>query len=53
MAFARTIAPTAVHETLARYMLVDGFDLVVDLEKSKGSRLHDSRYNRELSLIHI
>ena len=47
MAFARTIAPTAVHETLARYMLVDGFDLVVDLEKSKGSRLHDSRYNRE------
>ncbi len=47
MAFARDIKPTAVHETLGKYMLVDGFDLVIDLEKSKGSRLHDSRYNRE------
>jgi len=47
MAFTRSIKPTAVHETLGKYMLVDGFDLVIDLEKSKGSRLHDSRYNRE------
>ncbi|MBN1591794.1 MAG: L-lysine 6-transaminase [Candidatus Coatesbacteria bacterium] len=44
----RSIAPTAVHETLGKHMLVDGFDLVIDLEKSKGSRLYDSRYNREL-----
>ena len=43
----RSIAPAAVHETLGKYMLVDGFDLVVDLEKSKGSRLYDSRYDRE------
>ncbi len=44
---SKNISPGAVHETLGKYMLVDGFDLVIDLEKSKGSRLHDSRYNRE------
>jgi len=43
----KNIPPAAVHETLGKYMLVDGFDLVIDLEKSKGSRLYDSRYNRE------
>jgi len=43
----KSIPPAAVHDTLGKYMLVDGFDLVVDLEKSKGSRLHDSRLSRE------
>ncbi len=37
------IAPQEVHSTLSRHMLVDGFDLVVDLERSHGSRLFDSR----------
>src|SRR5438270_13964963 len=32
-----------VHETLAKHMLVDGFDLVVDLEKSQGSWIYDAR----------
>lgn len=37
------ISPQEVHNTLARHMLADGFDLVVDLERSRGSRLYDSR----------
>jgi L-lysine 6-transaminase len=41
------IAPAAVHATLARHMLADGYDLVLDLEKSRGRRLHDARTGRE------
>jgi len=40
------ILPTEVHSTLSRHMLVDGFDLVVDLKRSQGSYLYDSRYNK-------
>jgi L-lysine 6-transaminase len=40
------ILPTEVHATLAKHMLVDGFDLVVDLKRSHGSYLYDSRYNK-------
>jgi L-lysine 6-transaminase len=40
------IAPGEVHETLGRHMLVDGYDLVLDLEKSRGRRLHDARTGR-------
>ncbi|HET7303870.1 MAG TPA: L-lysine 6-transaminase [Segeticoccus sp.] len=36
-----TIAPEKVHETLSQHMQADGFDLVVDLERSQGSRLVD------------
>jgi L-lysine 6-transaminase len=37
------IAPADVHEVLRRSMLVDGFDMVLDLEASRGSRLVDAR----------
>jgi L-lysine 6-transaminase len=40
------IAPHEVHTTLAKHMLVDGFDLVIDLKKSQGSYVFDSRYNK-------
>jgi L-lysine 6-transaminase len=40
------IAPADVHATLARHMLADGYDLVLDLEKSKGRRLHDAKSGR-------
>ena len=40
------IAPAEVHQTLGRYMLVDGYDIVLDLEKSQGRRLYDSRHDR-------
>ncbi len=36
-------APADVHAVLGRSMLVDGFDLVLDLEASRGSRLVDAR----------
>ncbi len=42
----RPIAPNQVHETLHRHMLADGYDVVLDLEKSQGRRLWDSRGNR-------
>jgi len=38
-----SIKPTEVHKTLSKHMLVDGFDLVLDLKKSKGCRIFDSR----------
>ncbi len=41
------VLPTEVHSTLARHMLVDGFDLVVDLKRSQGARVYDSRYNKK------
>jgi L-lysine 6-transaminase len=40
------IAPTEVHSTLSKHMLVDGFDLIVDLKRSQGSYVFDSRYNK-------
>jgi len=41
------IQPNQVHEILSKHMLVDGFPVVVDLEKSHGSWLYDSRTNKE------
>ena len=41
------IAPAAVHATLARHMLADGYDMVLDLEKSRGRRMHDARTGRD------
>ena len=39
----RLIAPAEVHSVLARHILADGFDLVIDFERSHGSWLHDAR----------
>jgi L-lysine 6-transaminase len=41
------IAATEVHNVLRKVMLVDGFELVLDLEKSKGLRLFDARSGKE------
>jgi L-lysine 6-transaminase len=43
---AQAIAPAAVHETIARHMLADGYDIVLDLEKSRGRHFYDSRRGR-------
>ncbi len=37
------IAPTDVHDAIARHMLADGYDLVLDLDRSQGSTLVDAR----------
>jgi L-lysine 6-transaminase len=42
------IAPSDVHDTLRRHMLVDGYPLVVDLERSHGSWVTDAVTGREL-----
>ncbi len=42
------IAPADVHEVLARHMLADGYDFVLDLERSRGRRLVDARSGRVL-----
>ncbi|MFT5050916.1 MAG: L-lysine 6-transaminase [Chlamydiales bacterium] len=36
------IDPKAVHETLRQHQLVDGYPMVMDLEKSEGVWLHDA-----------
>lgn len=42
------IASTEVHETLRRHLLVDGYPLVIDLERSKGSVVRDALTGNEL-----
>ena len=37
------IPPSLIRPTLSRHMLVDGFDIVVDLKKSRGTYLVDAR----------
>ncbi len=44
--FHSEIQPSQVHEILSRHLLVDGFDLVADLHRSRGARIYDSRGGR-------
>lgn len=37
------IPPSHVHDTLRKHLLADGFDLVCDLEKSRGCWLYDAK----------
>jgi len=37
-----------VHEVLSRHMLADGYDIVMDLRKSKGSWVFDARRGRSM-----
>ncbi len=41
------ISPKEVHEVLGRRILTDGLDMVLDMEKSQGMWLYDSRYDRK------
>jgi len=42
----RDITAQNVHETLGKHLLVDGFDMVFDMDKSQGSYIYDSRTGR-------
>ena len=42
------ITPSEVHERLRGHMLVDGYPLVMDLDKSQGAYLYDSLRGRSL-----
>lgn len=47
--FRRSAIPSAeVHATLGKHILVDGYPFVVDLEKSRGSLVHDALTGNEL-----
>src|SRR5262245_26935848 len=41
------ITPKEVHETLGRRILADGYELVMDFERSHGSWVFDARSGRE------
>jgi L-lysine 6-transaminase len=41
------ITPHNVHETLGKHMLADGFDLVFDLENSRGSYFYDLKTGKK------
>ena len=45
---ATQVSPHDVHEILGRHMLVDGYRLVIDLERSHGAYLFDAQREREL-----
>jgi L-lysine 6-transaminase len=40
---APALSPGSVHQSLSRHLLVDGYDLVLDLQASRGSTLVDAR----------
>ena len=42
------VRPTDVHKTLGKHIIVDGFDLVLDLKKSKGCQIYDSKNDKTL-----
>ncbi len=42
------VQPSEVHNVLSRHMLADGYELVMDLKKSKGSWVFDSRHGRNI-----
>ncbi len=42
------INPENVQDVLKQYMLVDGFDITLDLKNSKGAYLYDSKHKRKL-----
>ena len=48
MAEQTHLQPSEVHEVLARHVLTDGMKLVLDLRRSRGSRLVDARTGRAL-----
>src|SRR5882762_2734522 len=44
----KAILPSTVLETIERHVLLDGFKIVVDLEKSRGSYLQNAVDDRRL-----
>ncbi len=41
-----SVAPDRVHQALGEHLLVDGFDFVIDLDRSAGNRFYDRRTDR-------
>lgn len=45
---AKNIAPADVHSVLAKHILADGYDIVMDLRRSQGSWVYDAKNDRKL-----
>lgn len=43
MSTNNTVAPAQVHNILQKHILTDGYDIVLDLEKSEGTYLYDAK----------
>lgn len=41
------VSPVQVHDVLKKHILADGFDIVLDLDKSQGPYLYDSKYDKK------
>lgn len=48
MMYQIAVAPEEVHNTLANYILADGYDMTFDMERSHGVTIFDSKHQREL-----
>lgn len=47
MSITTAITPEDVRSILSKHILADGYDIVLDLEKSQGAYLHDSKSGRD------
>jgi L-lysine 6-transaminase len=43
-----TLGPDRVHATLGQHILADGYDMVLDIDRSRGRRLWDARRGRSV-----
>jgi L-lysine 6-transaminase len=48
MTFKQTIEPDQVRNLLGKHIQTDGFDMVMDLERSKGAYMYDKQHDRYL-----
>ncbi len=44
---AAAVTPDNAHSVIGKHMLVDALDLVVDIERSQGSYIHDAKTNKK------
>ncbi len=42
------VTPSHVHQTLAKHILADGYDIVFDMDRSQGVTIYDAKYQRAL-----
>ncbi|MGK6352707.1 L-lysine 6-transaminase [Parapedobacter sp. DT-150] len=42
------VKPDEVHQTLAKHILADGYDMTFDMERSQGVTIYDAKHQREL-----
>jgi L-lysine 6-transaminase len=46
MSKTQEISATQVHDVLKKHLLADGFDIVLDLDRSQGPYLYDAKYDK-------